>query len=163
MVTLEELRRSSAQVGKSVHRTTISTTISRAIHKSGRYGRVAMRKPLLEESRKKVPLAICHKPPGRHSKHVEEVAPVRWDQIELFGPNENHSVWWEPNTVHRPEHTIPPWNMVVGSIILWGFLSSTGKMDGTNTGRSLKKTVLVCKTLEIRVEVHLFFGWKGQT
>ena len=38
MVTLEELQRSTAQVGESVHR----TTISRALHKSGLYGRVAI-------------------------------------------------------------------------------------------------------------------------
>ena len=34
MVTLEELQRSTAQVGESVHR----TTISRTLHKSGFYG-----------------------------------------------------------------------------------------------------------------------------
>ena len=39
MVTLEELQRSTAQVGESVHR----TTISRPLHKSGFYGRVARR------------------------------------------------------------------------------------------------------------------------
>ncbi|CAB1454246.1 unnamed protein product [Pleuronectes platessa] len=42
MVTLEELQRSTAEVGESVHR----TTISRLLHKSGLYGRVARRKPL---------------------------------------------------------------------------------------------------------------------
>uniref|UniRef100_A0A803KA97 Transposase Tc1-like domain-containing protein n=1 Tax=Xenopus tropicalis TaxID=8364 RepID=A0A803KA97_XENTR len=37
MVTLDELQKSTAQVGESVHR----TTISRALHKVGLYGRVA--------------------------------------------------------------------------------------------------------------------------
>ena len=46
MVTLEELQRSTAQVGESVH----GTTISRALHKSGSYGRVARKKPLLPEA-----------------------------------------------------------------------------------------------------------------
>uniref|UniRef100_A0A803JWK5 Transposase Tc1-like domain-containing protein n=1 Tax=Xenopus tropicalis TaxID=8364 RepID=A0A803JWK5_XENTR len=49
MVTLGELQRSTAQVGESVH----STTISRALHKVGLYGRVARRKPLLTENHKK--------------------------------------------------------------------------------------------------------------
>jgi len=49
MVTLEELQRSTAQVGESVNR----TTISRALHKSGLCGRVPRRKPLLKESHKK--------------------------------------------------------------------------------------------------------------
>uniref|UniRef100_A0AAX7UKG3 Transposase Tc1-like domain-containing protein n=1 Tax=Astatotilapia calliptera TaxID=8154 RepID=A0AAX7UKG3_ASTCA len=49
MVTLDELQRSTAQMGESVHR----TTISRALHKVGLYGRVARRKPLLTENHKK--------------------------------------------------------------------------------------------------------------
>uniref|UniRef100_A0AAZ3PQM4 Transposase Tc1-like domain-containing protein n=1 Tax=Oncorhynchus tshawytscha TaxID=74940 RepID=A0AAZ3PQM4_ONCTS len=39
MITLDELQRSTAEVGDSVHR----TTISRILHKSGLYGRVARR------------------------------------------------------------------------------------------------------------------------
>ncbi|CDQ97598.1 unnamed protein product, partial [Oncorhynchus mykiss] len=41
MITLDELQRSTAEVGDSVHR----TTISGILHKSGIYGRVARRKP----------------------------------------------------------------------------------------------------------------------
>ena len=67
MITLEELQRSTAQVGESVHR----TTISHALHKSGLYGRVARRERLLKQSH-----AVCHKPCGGHNKHVEEGALV---------------------------------------------------------------------------------------
>ena len=77
MITLEELQRSTAQVGESVHR----TTISHALHKSGLYGRVARREPLLKQSH-----AVCHKPCGGHNKHVEEGALVRWDQNWHFWP-----------------------------------------------------------------------------
>ena len=49
MVTLEELQRSTAEVGESVHR----TTISRVLHQSGLNGRVARRKPLLNVNPKK--------------------------------------------------------------------------------------------------------------
>jgi transposase len=45
MITLDELQRSTAEVGDSVHR----TTISHILHKSGLYGRVARRKPFLKE------------------------------------------------------------------------------------------------------------------
>ena len=41
MVTLEELQRSTAQVGESVHRTTISC----ALHKSGKKKTIVERKP----------------------------------------------------------------------------------------------------------------------
>ena len=77
MVTLVELQRSTAQVGESVHR----TTISHALHKSGLYGRVARREPLLKQSH-----AVWHKPCGGHNKHVEEGALVRWDQNLCFWP-----------------------------------------------------------------------------
>ena len=68
VVTLEELQRSTAQVGESVHR----TTISHALHKSGLYERVARRESLLKQSH-----AVYHKPCGGHNKHVEEGALVR--------------------------------------------------------------------------------------
>jgi transposase len=53
MITLDELQRSTAEVGDSVHR----TTISRILHKSGLYGRVARRKPFLKDIHKKCCLA----------------------------------------------------------------------------------------------------------
>ncbi|KAF4082430.1 hypothetical protein AMELA_G00151690, partial [Ameiurus melas] len=49
MITLDELQRTTAEVGESVHR----TTISRTLHKSGLYGRVARRKPFLKDIHKK--------------------------------------------------------------------------------------------------------------
>uniref|UniRef100_A0A803K701 Transposase Tc1-like domain-containing protein n=1 Tax=Xenopus tropicalis TaxID=8364 RepID=A0A803K701_XENTR len=56
MVTLDELQRSTTQVGESVHR----TTISRALHKVGLYGRVAIRKtPLLTQRHKKARLQFA--------------------------------------------------------------------------------------------------------
>ena len=71
MITLDELQRSTAMVGESVHR----TVISHALHKLGLYGRVARREPLLKQSH-----TVCHKPCGGHNKHVEEGALVRRDQ-----------------------------------------------------------------------------------
>lgn len=73
MITLDELQRSTAEVGDSVHRTTISCIL----HKSGLYGRVARRKQFLKDIHKKCRFKVCHKPPGRHTKHVEEGALVR--------------------------------------------------------------------------------------
>uniref|UniRef100_A0A8C7UMT1 Pre-mRNA-processing factor 40 homolog A n=1 Tax=Oncorhynchus mykiss TaxID=8022 RepID=A0A8C7UMT1_ONCMY len=48
MITLDELQRSTAEVGDSVHRTTISCIL----HKSGLYGRVARSKPFLKDIHK---------------------------------------------------------------------------------------------------------------
>ena len=45
-LTLEELQRSTAQVGESVPR----TAISHALYKSGLYGRVTRREPLLKQA-----------------------------------------------------------------------------------------------------------------
>jgi len=63
--------RSTAQVGQSVRRTIIGS----ALHKSGLYGRVARRKPLLWSDETK---------------------------IELFGLK---AVWRKTNTAHHSEHT----------------------------------------------------------
>uniref|UniRef100_A0A3P8R957 Transposase Tc1-like domain-containing protein n=1 Tax=Astatotilapia calliptera TaxID=8154 RepID=A0A3P8R957_ASTCA len=72
MVTLDELQRSTAQVGESVHR----TTISRALHKVGLYGRVVRRKPLLTENQKKSRLQFATSHVG-DTANVEEGALVR--------------------------------------------------------------------------------------
>uniref|UniRef100_A0AAZ3S4G8 Transposase Tc1-like domain-containing protein n=1 Tax=Oncorhynchus tshawytscha TaxID=74940 RepID=A0AAZ3S4G8_ONCTS len=65
MITLDELQRSTAEVGAEVGDSVHRTTISRILHKSGLYGRVARRKPFLKDIHKKS-FKVCHKPPGRH-------------------------------------------------------------------------------------------------
>ena len=126
MITLDELQRSTAEVGESVHR----TTISRTLHKSGLYGRVARRKPFLKDIHKKW-FKVCHKPPG-DTKHVEEGALVRWNQNQTFWPQ--RYVWSKSNTADHPEHTIPTVKHGGGSIMVWACFSSagTGKMVKTD-------------------------------
>ncbi|MCJ8737403.1 hypothetical protein PDJAM_G00023560 [Pangasius djambal] len=147
MVTLQELQRSTAQVGESVYR----TTISRALHKSGLNGRVARRKPLLKESHKKSRLQF-------ETSHVGDTAnmwkKVLWSdetKIELFGLNAKRYVWRKPNTAYRPEHTIPTVKHGGGSITLWGCFSSAGtgklvrvdgKMDGAKYRAILDENLL---------------------
>ncbi|MCJ8736209.1 hypothetical protein PDJAM_G00256240 [Pangasius djambal] len=134
IVTLEELQRSTAQVGESVHR----TTIIRALHKSGLYGRVA-RKPLLKESHKKSRLQFAASHVGDTANIWKKVLWADETKIELFGLNAKRYVWRKPNTAHHPEHTIPTVKHGGGSIMLWGCFSSAGigklvrvggKMDG---------------------------------
>ena len=48
--TLKELQSSTAEIGVSVHRTTLSCTL----HRAGLYGRVSRKKPLLKEKKKKL-------------------------------------------------------------------------------------------------------------
>ena len=87
MVTLEELQRSTAQVGESVHR----TTISRALHKSGLYGRVARRKPLLKESHKKSRLQFARSHVGDTANVWKKVLWSDETKMELFGLNANET------------------------------------------------------------------------
>ena len=72
MITLDELQRSTAEVGDSVHR----TTISRILHKSGLYGRVARRKPFLKDIHKKCRLKFAKSHLG-DTPNMEEGALVR--------------------------------------------------------------------------------------
>ncbi|MCJ8733927.1 hypothetical protein PDJAM_G00229400 [Pangasius djambal] len=104
MVTLEEVQRSTALVGESVHR----TTISRALHKSGLYGRVARRKPLLKESHKKSHLQFATSHVGDTANMWKKVLWSDETKIELFGLNAKRYVWLKPNTAHHPELTT--WN-----------------------------------------------------
>ena len=81
METLEDLQRFNTQVGESVHRTTISC----ALHKSGLYGRVARRKPLLKESHKKSPLQFARSHAGDTTNMWKKVLWSDETKILLFG------------------------------------------------------------------------------
>ena len=155
MVTLEELQRSTAQVGESVHR----TTISHALHKSGLYGRVARRKPLLKQSHKKSRLQFA-------TSHVGDTAnmwrKVLWSdetKIEVFDLNAKCYVWQKTNNAHHPEHTIPTVKDGGGSIMLWGCFSSAGtgklvRVDG-KMGGAKYRAILEGNLLESAIDLRL--------
>ena len=54
-IPLKELQSSTAEIGVSVHR----TTLSRTLHRAGLYGIVARKKPLLKEKNKQTH-CVCH-------------------------------------------------------------------------------------------------------
>uniref|UniRef100_A0A8C7KC88 Transposase Tc1-like domain-containing protein n=1 Tax=Oncorhynchus kisutch TaxID=8019 RepID=A0A8C7KC88_ONCKI len=112
MITLDELQRSTAEVGDSVHR----TTISRILHKSGLYGRVARRKPFLKDIHKKCHLKFATSHLGDTSNMWKKVLWSDETKIELFGNNAKRYVWRKSNTAHHLEHTLSPLsNMVVAA------------------------------------------------
>ena len=125
------------------------TTIARALHKSGLYGRVARRKPLLKENHKKSRLQFAR-------SHVGDTAnmwkKVLWsDETKIFGLNAKRYVWRKTNTAHHPEHTIPTVKYGGSSIMLWGCFSSAGtgkmvkvdgKMDGAKYREILEENLL---------------------
>uniref|UniRef100_A0A803KFC9 Transposase Tc1-like domain-containing protein n=1 Tax=Xenopus tropicalis TaxID=8364 RepID=A0A803KFC9_XENTR len=95
MVTLDELQRSTAQVGESVH----WTTISRALHKVGLYGRVARRKPLLTENHKKSGLQFATSHVGDTANMWKKVLWSDKTKMELFGQNAKRPVF---GSIHLP-------------------------------------------------------------
>lgn len=147
MITLEELQKSTAQVGESVHR----TTISRTLHKSGLFGRVARRKPLLKDRHKKSRLQFARSHVGDTANMWKKVLWSDETKVELFGLNAKRYVWRKTNTAHHPAHTIPTVKHGGGSIMLWGCFSSAGtgklvrvdgKMDGAKYRAILEENLL---------------------
>ena len=94
--------------------------------RSGVYGRLARRKPLLSERHMKVHLEF-------EKKHLKDFQTVRnkilcsdESKIELFGLNSKHHVWRKPGTAHQLLNTIPTLKHCGGSIILRQFFSAVG-------------------------------------
>ncbi|MPV02323.1 IS630 family transposase [Escherichia coli] len=122
MVTLTELQRCSMKRGEPSRRTTISA----ALHKSGLFGRVARRKPLLSKKHMTARLEFA-------KKHLKDSQTMRnkilWSdetKIELFGLNAKRHVWRKPGTAHHLANTIPTVKHGGGSIMLWGCFSAGG-------------------------------------
>uniref|UniRef100_A0AAQ4QBR4 Tc1-like transposase DDE domain-containing protein n=1 Tax=Gasterosteus aculeatus aculeatus TaxID=481459 RepID=A0AAQ4QBR4_GASAC len=118
MVTLTELQRCSMKRGEPSRRTTIST----ALHKSGLFGSVARRKPLLSKKH----MTACLK----DSQTMRNK--ILWSdetKIELFGLNAKRHVWRKAGTAHHLANTIPTVKRAGGSIMLWGcfLVGGTGR------------------------------------
>ena len=101
--TLKELQSSTAKIGVSVHR----TTLSRTLHRAGHYRRAARKKQLLKV------FAKSHV--GDSTNIWKNVLWSDETKIELFGHQDKHYVWLKPKTSCHPENTIPQWSMVVAA------------------------------------------------
>uniref|UniRef100_A0A8K9XI19 Tc1-like transposase DDE domain-containing protein n=1 Tax=Oncorhynchus mykiss TaxID=8022 RepID=A0A8K9XI19_ONCMY len=155
MITLDELQRSTAEVGDSVHR----TTISRILHKSGLYGRVARRKPFLKDIHKKCCLKFATRHLGDTPNMWKKVLWSDETKIELFGNNAKRYVWRKSNTAHHPEHTITTVKHDGGSIMVWACFSSAGtgkmvKIDGKMDGAKYR-TILEENLMESAKDLRL--------
>uniref|UniRef100_A0AAR2J9J3 Transposase Tc1-like domain-containing protein n=1 Tax=Pygocentrus nattereri TaxID=42514 RepID=A0AAR2J9J3_PYGNA len=161
MITLDELQRSTAEVGDFVHRTTISCIL----HKSGLYGRVARRKQFLKDIHKKSCLKFARSHLGDTPNMWKKVLWSDEPKIKLFGHNAKCYVWCKSNTAYHPEHTIPTVKHGGGSIMVWACFSSAGtgkmvKMDGKMDGakyRTILEENLLESAKDLRLERRFIF------
>ena len=145
MTTLKELHAFMAKTGHCVH----VTTISQALHKSGLYGRVARRKPLLKKAHLESRLRYAKNHSGDSEAMWQKVLWSDETKMELFGLNAKRYVWYKP--AHHPKNTIPTVKHGGGSIMLWGCFSSAGtgalvRIEGKIDGGNSSVTDITCHT-----------------
>jgi transposase len=125
-ITLKELQSSTAEIGVSIHRTTLSHTL----HRAGLYGRVARKKPLLKEKNKQTCLLFAKRHVGDSPNIWKNALWSDETKIKLFGHQGKHYVWHKPNTAHHPKDLIPTVKHGGGSIMLWGCFSYREILEG---------------------------------
>ena len=97
MATLKELHAFMAKTVHCVH----LTTISQALNKSGLYGWVAGRKPLLKKAHIESGLMDAKNHSGDSEAMWQKVLWSDETKMELFGLNAKFYVWHKPNTADQ--------------------------------------------------------------
>uniref|UniRef100_A0AAQ4RPP4 Tc1-like transposase DDE domain-containing protein n=1 Tax=Gasterosteus aculeatus aculeatus TaxID=481459 RepID=A0AAQ4RPP4_GASAC len=148
MVTLTELQRCSMKSGEPSRRTTISA----ALHKSGLFGRVARRKPLL--SKKHMTARLKDSQTMRN-----KILSSDETKIELFGLNAKRHVWRKAGAAHHLANTIPTVKHGGGSIMLWECFSAGGtgrlvRIEG-KMNAAMYRDVLDGKMLQSALDLRL--------
>ena len=130
-VTLNDLKDFAAEAGTEVHK----STISRALHKTGLYGRVARKKPLLKKNHLKARLEFANRHLNESPEFWKHILWSDETKIELFGLNTKKYVWRKTGSANDPANTIPTVKHGGGCIMLWGCFAAGGtgslvKIDG---------------------------------
>ena len=118
MTTLKELQASAAEMGETLH----TTTVARVLHQSKLYGR----EPLLKKTHIKYRLEFAKRHVGDSMVKWKKVLWSDETKVELFGHQTRRYVWRRPNTAHQHKRTIPTVKHGGGSIMLWGCFSAAG-------------------------------------
>uniref|UniRef100_A0A8K9XU40 Tc1-like transposase DDE domain-containing protein n=1 Tax=Oncorhynchus mykiss TaxID=8022 RepID=A0A8K9XU40_ONCMY len=149
MITLDELQRSTAEVGDSVHRTTISLVYCTNLAFMEEW-------PFLKDIHKNGCLKFATSHLGDTPNMWKKVLWSDETKIELFGNNAKRYVWRKSNTA---EHTIPTVKHGGGSIMVWACFSSAGtgkmvKIDGKMDGAKYR-TILEENPMESAKDLRL--------
>ena len=102
-ITPKVLQSSTAEIGVSVHRTTLSHTP----HRAGLYRRVARKKPLLKEKNKQTRLVSAKRHVGDSPNIWKNVHWSDKTKMLLFGNQGKCYVWGKPNTSPHPRTQYP--------------------------------------------------------
>ncbi|MBN3279937.1 TCB1 transposase, partial [Polyodon spathula] len=161
-ITLKELQSSVPGSGVMVHQ----STISRALHNTGLYGRVARNKPLLKKYHVKARLEFARKHESDPAAMWEKAFWSDETKIELFGQNSKRYVWRKPNTAHASRLTIVTVKYGGGSIMLWGCFSSAGtgylvtiegRMDGAKYRKKMQELLSTKKMKDLGLGRRFIF------
>lgn len=108
--------------GKNVH----PQTIRRVIQSEGYNGRVARKKPFINERTRKARLNFAKEHIKKHETWWNDVIFLDESKFNLFGSDGKVMVWRKPNEELKPKHLKPTIKHGGGHVMVWGCISSKG-------------------------------------
>ena len=115
-----------AEVGCGTGKKVTPQTIRNVLKRKGFHGRVARKKPYVNERNRRKRLKFAKEFISKEEKWWKDVIFADESKFNVFGSNGRTMVWRKPNTEMEKNHLRPTVKHGGGSLMVWGCMAASG-------------------------------------